>query len=159
MVDLKKLSELDTYKRTGQRIKQGAGKALRALPFIIAVAWLGVNLLMVIAGTVMEIAGVIPYMPGYLKVEGFLVAAVITAVEAITHTAKRELGKAEKYHEKKLKEVTINNNNWQQHFKAKMSNSIQLFREENQLTPREEEKFRRIVNYAIRDMEKELMKL
>ncbi|ANU48486.1 hypothetical protein ADH76_10155 [Enterocloster clostridioformis] len=145
MFDIKRLSESDTYKRIREKTKEKAAAALRALPFWVAAAWLGIHLLALIIETVLELAGVIDYMPDYLKIEGFILATVILAIEVITHTV-----------EKKIAKMMINNQNWQSRFKVQMIQNIQFFRATNQLTTREEAKFIRIVNYSARELAKEM---
>lgn len=101
---------------------------------------------------VLEVTGQIDYVPEYIRVEWFCTALVIVGIEVTNHDGK----KWEKKNEKMIEDMKINNQNWQLRFKRQMIQNIQFFRAINQLTPREEAKFRRIVNYSVREMEKEM---
>lgn len=152
MFDVKKLSELDTYKRIWQRVKEKAAAVLRALAFGSAVLFLALNLLTAVIVMILEIAGRVDYVPGYMRVEWFCTALVLIGIEIIDHEEKER----EKHYKKAIKGMEINNQNWHLRFKRKMIQNIQFFRSINQLTPREEAKFIRIVNYSARELAKEI---
>lgn len=152
MFDVKKLSELDTYKRIWQRVKEKAAAVLRALAFGSAVLFLALNLITAVIVTILEVAGLVDYVPGYMRVEWFCAALVLVGIEIVDHEGK----KREKHCEKVIKDTEINNQNWELRFRQRMIQNIQFFRSINQLTPREEAKFIRIVNYSARERAKEI---
>lgn len=152
MFDVKKLSELDTYKKIWQRVKEKAAAVLRALTFGSAVLFLVLNLFTAVIVMILEIAGLVEYVPGYIKVEWFCTALVFVGIEIMNHE-ENERGKQYK---KAIKDAEINNQNWHLRFKRQMIQNIQFFRAMNQLTPREEAKFTRIVNYSARELAKEI---
>lgn len=152
MFDIKRLSELDTYKRIWKKAKEKAAAVLRALAFGSAVLFLALNLVIAVITMILEATGQIKYVPGHIQVEWFCTALVIIGIEIVSHDGK----KWEKQNEKKIEEMKINNQNWQSRFKVQMIQNIQFFRATNQLTTREEAKFIRIVNYSARELAKEI---
>lgn len=152
MFDVKKLSELDTYKKIWQRVKEKGGSSAAGAAFGSAVLFLTLNLLTAVIVMILEIAGLVEYVPGYIKVEWFCTALVFVGIEIMNH----EENEREKQYKKAIKDVEINNQNWQLRFRQRMIQNIWLFRAMNQLTPREEAKFIRIVNYSVRERAKEI---
>lgn len=152
MFDVKKLSELDTYKRIWQRAKEKAAAVLRALAFGSAVLFLALNLFTAVITMILAAAGRVDYVPGYMQIEWFCMALVLVGIEIIAHEGREQ----EKRNEIRIKGMETNNQNWRLRFKREMIQNIQFFRATNQLTAREEAKFIRIVNYSARELAKEM---
>lgn len=86
---------------------------------------------------------------------------MLAAVVIMHHRRKAEeeeaemIRQSEERQKRTIEAATVNNQNWKTWFRIQMMKNINYFRVNNQLTVREERKFRRIVDYTIRELDKE----
>ena len=62
---------------------------------------------------------------------------------------------SEERQKRAIEAAKVNNQNWKTWFRIQMMKNINYFRVNNQLTAGEERKFRRIVDYTIRELDRE----
>lgn len=86
---------------------------------------------------------------------------MLAAVVIMHHRRKAEeeeaemIRQSEERQKRAIEAAKVNNQNWKTWFRIQMMKNINYFRVNNQLTVREERKFRRIVDYTIRELDKE----
>lgn len=86
---------------------------------------------------------------------------MLAAVVIMHHRRKAEeeeaemIRQSEERQKRTIEAAKVNNQNWKTWFRIQMMKNINYFRVNNQLTVREESKFRRIVDYTIRELDKE----
>lgn len=135
-----------------KKIGKIAGEIAKKIIWWIAVIQLAGNMILFTVIDIMRLAGMIEYVPGYMKVEQyFTVAAIITIM-----IVEKQLEKQKNETAKIMKAAQINDNSWKRRFAAEMMKSIQFFRAQGQLSPIQEAKFREMVRYSVGKMEEEM---
>lgn len=128
------------------------GKIAEKIIWWIAITQFAANMVIFTVFDILKIAGMIEYVPGYMKVEQyFTVTAIITIM-----IVGKQLDKQKNETDKIMKAVQINDNNWKTRFAAEMMKSIHFFREQGQLSMIQEAKFREMVRYSVGKMEDEM---
>lgn len=158
---LKKLTKSDIL-RMMKKAVMAAGKALIYIFYGVAIVNVALNMVFITCLTILEWMGKVVIMPDYLRVNGYFTAVIMIASavlmrhrEQIKEEEEEEVRQIEERRKKTIEAVRINNKNWQTWYKTEMLQNINKFRVNNQLTALEEKKFRRIVNYTAKELDKE----
>ncbi len=158
---LKKLTKSDIL-RMMKKAVMTAGKALIYIFYGVAVMNVVLNMVFITCLTVLEWMGKVVIMPDYLRIDGYFTAVIMLASAVIMwHREKEKEEEEEKARQieernrKRIEAAKINNENWKTWFRIQMMKNINYFRVNNQLTVKEERKFRRIVDYTVRELDKE----
>lgn len=158
---MKSLTKSDIL-RLMKKAVMAAGKALIYTFYGVAVMNVVLNMVFITCLTILEWMGKVVIMPDYLRIDGYFTAVIMLAAAVIMHHRRRAeeeeaemIRQSEERQKRAIEAAKINNQNWKTWFRIQMMKNINYFRVNNQLTVREERKFRRIVDYTIRELDKE----
>ena len=158
---LKKVTKSDIL-RLMKKAVMAAGKALIYTFYGVAVMNVVLNMVFITCLTILEWMGKVVIMPDYLRIDGYFTAVIMLAAVVVMHHRRKAeeeeaemIRQSEERQKRAIEEAKINNQNWKTWFRIQMMKNINYFRVNNQLTVREERKFRRIVDYTIRELDKE----
>lgn len=158
---LKKMTKSDIL-RLMKKAVMAAGKALIYTFYAVAIMNVILNMVFITCLTILEWMGKVVIMPDYLRIDGYFTAVIMLAAVVVMHHRRKAeeeeaemIRQSEERQKRAIEEAKINNQNWKTWFRIQMMKNINYFRVNNQLTVREERKFRRIVDYTIRELDKE----
>ena len=158
---LKKVTKSDIL-RLMKKAVMAAGKALIYTFYAVAIMNVILNMVFITCLTILEWMGKVVIMPDYLRINGYFTAVIMLAAVVIMHHRRKAeeeeaemIRQSEERQKRTIEAATVNNQNWKTWFRIQMMKNINYFRVNNQLTVREERKFRRIVDYTIRELDKE----
>ena len=158
---LKKVTKSDIL-RLMKKAVMAAGKALIYTFYAVAIMNVILNMVFITCLTILEWMGKVVIMPDYLRIDGYFTAVIMLAAVVIMHHRRKAeeeeaemIRQSEERQKRTIEAATVNNQNWKTWFRIQMMKNINYFRVNNQLTVREERKFRRIVDYTIRELDKE----
>lgn len=158
---LKKVTKSDIL-RLMKKAVMAAGKALIYTFYAVAIMNVILNMVFITCLTILEWMGKVVIMPDYLRIDGYFTAVIMLAAVVVMHHRRKAeeeeaemIRQSEERQKRAIEEAKINNQNWKTWFRIQMMKNINYFRVNNQLTVREERKFRRIVDYTIRELDKE----
>ena len=158
---LKKVTKSDIL-RLMKKAVMAAGKALIYTFYAVAIMNVILNMVFITCLTILEWMGKVVIMPDYLRIDGYFTAVIMLAAVVVMHHRRKAeeeeaemIRQSEERQKRTIEAATVNNQNWKTWFRIQMMKNINYFRVNNQLTVREERKFRRIVDYTIRELDKE----
>ena len=158
---LKKVTKSDIL-RLMKKAVMATGKALIYTFYAVAIMNVILNMVFITCLTILEWMGKVVIMPDYLRIDGYFTAVIMLAAVVIMHHRRKAeeeeaemIRQSEERQKRAIEEAKINNQNWKTWFRIQMMKNINYFRVNNQLTVSEERKFRRIVDYTIRELDKE----
>ena len=158
---LKKMTKSDIL-RLMKKAVMAAGKALIYTFYAVAIMNVILNMVFITCLTILEWMGKVVIMPDYLRINGYFTAVIMLAAVVIMHHRRKAeeeeaemIRQSEERQKRTIEAATVNNQNWKTWFRIQMMKNINYFRINNQLTVREERKFRRSVDYTIRELDKE----
>lgn len=158
---LKKVTKSDIL-RLMKKAVMAAGKALIYTFYAVAIMNVILNMVFITCLTILEWMGKVVIMPDYLRIDGYFTAVIMLAAVVVMHHRRKAeeeeaemIRQSEERQKRAIEAAKINNQNWKTWFRIQMMKNIYYFRVNNQLTVREERKFRRIVDYTIRELDKE----
>ena len=148
--------------RLMKKAVMATGKALIYTFYAVAIMNVILNMVFITCLTILEWMGKVVIMPDYLRIDGYFTAVIMLAAVVIMHHRRKAeeeeaemIRQSEERQKRAIEAAKINNQNWKTWFRIQMMKNINYFRVNNQLTVREERKFRRIVDYTIRELDKE----
>ena len=158
---LKKVTKSDIL-RLMKKAVMAAGKALIYTFYAVAIMNVILNMVFITCLTILEWMGKVVIMPDYLRIDGYFTAVIMLAAVVVMHHRRKAeeeeaemIRQSEERQKRAIEAAKINNQNWKTWFRIQMMKNINYFRVNNQLTVREKRKFRRIVDYTIRELDKE----
>ena len=158
---LKKVTKSDIL-RLMKKAVMAAGKALIYTFYAVAIMNVILYMVFITCLTILEWMGKVVIMPDYLRIDGYFTAVIMLAAVVVMHHRRKAeeeeaemIRQSEERQKRAIEAAKINNQNWKTWFRIQMMKNINYFRVNNQLTVREERKFRRIVDYTIRELDKE----
>lgn len=151
---LKKVTKSDIL-RLMKKAVMATGKALIYTFYAVAIMNVILNMVFITCLTILEWMGKVVIMPDYLRIDGYFTAVIMHHRRKAEEEEAEMIRQSEERQKRAIEAAKVNNQNWKTWFRIQMMKNINYFRVNNQLTVSEERKFRRIVDYTIRELDKE----